>query len=114
MALYGGNRREHLPNPISIAGSTLTVVLNRIHIEPKENFAVFLKSLETEQRYLTAYAHAPIESILAQLNPSDAAAFKAAKRQLLKIGVLILLVQQRERQRLNCSLSRPKGMGTRY
>ncbi len=87
---------KFLPNPISIAGSTLTVVLNRIHIEPKENVAVFLKSLETEQRYLTAYAHAPIESILAQLNPSDAAAFKVAKRQLLNWGPHTLGAAARE------------------
>ncbi len=77
---------KHLPNPISIAGSTLTVVLNRSHIGPKEKVGLFLKSLESEQRLLTVYAHALIESILAQLNPSDAAAFKAAKRQLLNWG----------------------------
>ena len=77
---------RHLPNPIFIAGNTLTLVVNRIHIEPRERVNAFLKGLETEQRHLTAHAHAPIESIIAQLNPADAAAFKSSRRQLLNWG----------------------------
>ena len=77
---------RHLPKPILIAGNTLTLVVNRIHIEPREKVGVFLEGLETEQRHLTAHAHAPIDSILAQLNPADAAACKSARRQLLNWG----------------------------
>ena len=89
---------RHLPNPISIAGNTLTSVVNRIHIEPKEKVSAFLESLETEQRHLTAHAHAPIESILAQLNPADAAAYKSARRQLLNWGPHTLGSAAREAQ----------------
>lgn len=51
---------KHLPNPISIAGSTLAAVVNRIHIEPREKVSVFLQSLETEQRHLTVHWLRPL------------------------------------------------------
>ena len=89
---------RHLPNPISIAGSTLALVTNRIHIEPREKVGVFLEGLETEQRHLTAHAHAPIHSILAQLNPADSAACKSARRQLLNWGPHTLGLAAREAQ----------------
>lgn len=37
---------RHLPNPILIAGNTLTLVVNRIHIEPREKVGVFLEGLD--------------------------------------------------------------------
>ena len=77
---------RHLPNPISIAGSTLATVVNRIHIEPRDKVRNFLQDLETEQRLLTAHAHAPREAIRAQLNPADATAYDSARRQLLNWG----------------------------
>lgn len=89
---------KYLPNPISIAGSTLAAVVNRIHIEPREKVSVFFQSLETEQRDLTVHAHAPIESIIAQLNPADAAAFESARRQLLNWSPHTLGVVARDAQ----------------
>ena len=73
----------HLPNPITIAGNTLATVLNRIQVLPEETVISFLGRLESEQQLLTTHAHAPYGSIIAQLNPGDAAAFTEGRRQLL-------------------------------
>ena len=73
----------HLPNPITIAGNTLATVLNRIQVLSEETVISFLSRLESEQQLLTTHAHAPTGSILSQLNPGDAAAFTAGRRQLL-------------------------------
>lgn len=53
---------------------------------------------EAEQRLLTAHAHAPVDSIFAQLNCGDAAAFILAKRQLLNWGPNNLGMAAREAQ----------------
>ena len=89
---------RHLPNPISIAGNTLTLAVNRIHINPRATVGAFLEDLETEQRHLTAHAHAPTESIAAQLNPADAAAYRSSRRQLLNWGPHTLGAAAREAQ----------------
>ena len=72
-----------LPNPVTIAGNTLSLVMNRIHVHGNERVGVYLTRLKEEQRSLTKHAHAPTAAISAQLNPSDAAAFYAGRRQLL-------------------------------
>ncbi len=74
---------KHLPNPVTIAGSTLASVLNRIQVQSQEALGSFLTRLEAEQQLLTAYAHAPTASITSQLNPGDVSAFMAGMRQLL-------------------------------
>ena len=74
---------KHLPNPITIAGNTLSSVLNRIQVPPEETVGSFLTRLEAEQQLLTIHAHAPQGSITSQLNPDDAAVYWAGKRQLL-------------------------------
>lgn len=74
---------EYLPPPITIAGSTLAIVMNRIGVYGYETAGEFLKRLEEEQQALTAHAHAPTASIAAQLNAADAAIFMAGRRQVL-------------------------------
>lgn len=74
---------QYLPEPITIAGNTLALVMNRIGVHGYETTGDFLKRLEEEQQGLTAHAHAPTASIAAQLNAADAAVFKAGGRQLL-------------------------------
>ena len=74
---------QYLPEPITIAGSTLALVMNRIGVHGYETTGDFLKRLEEEQKALTAHAHAPTASIAAQLNAADAAVFKAGGRQVL-------------------------------
>ena len=72
-----------LPNPVSIAGNTLGLVINRVQVIGKENVGVFLSRLEEEQHSLTKHAHAPLAAISSQLSPGDAAAVHASRRQLL-------------------------------
>ncbi|CAD6575990.1 MAG: hypothetical protein ASARMPREDX12_007669 [Alectoria sarmentosa] len=74
---------QHLPNPVTIAGNTLAVVLDRMEIHPEETVGSYLVYLEEEQQLLMVHAHAWISSITMQLNPDDAAAFLAGRRQLL-------------------------------
>ena len=74
---------NHLPNPVTIAGSTLGLVVNRIQIHPTATVGSLLTHLEEEQHHLTAHAHAPLTAITAQLNPADAAACTGARRQML-------------------------------
>lgn len=78
-----GALAEYLPPPITIAGSTLAVVMNRIGVYGYETTSDFLKRLEAEQQDLTTHTHAPFASIAAQLNAADAAMFKAGNRQVL-------------------------------
>lgn len=73
----------HLPNPVTVAGNTLSTVVNRVQIHPLETVGSFLARLEAEQHLLTTHAHAPTAAITSQLNPGDAAAFLAGRRQLL-------------------------------
>ena len=77
------NVAKNLPNPISIAGNTLSVVMNRIHIHANETTGSLLTHLEDEQHLLTAYAHVPNSLITSQLNPHDAAAYLYGGRQVL-------------------------------
>ncbi|KAL8915360.1 MAG: hypothetical protein Q9171_000230 [Xanthocarpia ochracea] len=74
---------EHLPNPVTIAGNTLSIVMNRIRIDANATVGNFLAHLEEEQELLTRHAHAPMAAISAQLNRRDAAAFYAGRRQML-------------------------------
>ena len=75
---------SYLPNPITITGNKLNLVLNRIAIPSScTTTGEFLQTLEDEQHLLTTHAHAPVSSIMAQLSPADAAAFVAGRRQLL-------------------------------
>ena len=89
---------RYLPNPIAIAGNTLNVVVNRIHIEPSQRVGAFLEGLETEQRQLTAHTHAPADRIRTELGSADAAAFYSAKRQVLNWGPHLLGAVAREAQ----------------
>ena len=74
---------RYLPNPVTIAGSTLSMVTNRIQINGSEEVGSFLLRLEEEQRLLTKHCHAPISQITTQLTPEDVATFQAARRQIL-------------------------------
>ena len=73
---------KFLPNPMTIAGSTLGIIINRIHVHPNETTGTLLRRLEDEQKLLTRYEHAPITAVAAQLNPDDAAALQASRKQL--------------------------------
>ena len=73
---------KFLPNPVTIAGNTLGIVINRIHVHPNETTGTLLRRLEDEQKLLTRHEHAPITAIAAQLNPDDAAALQASRKQL--------------------------------
>ncbi|KAL8670016.1 MAG: hypothetical protein Q9168_005417 [Polycauliona sp. 1 TL-2023] len=73
----------YLPNPVTIAGSTINVVFNRIHIVPGATVADFLSALETEQKELTKHAHAPVASIAAGLCAADASALAVAGKRML-------------------------------
>lgn len=73
---------KFLPNPVTIAGNTLGIVINRIHVNPNETTGTLLRHLEGEQKLLTRYEHAPITAIAAQLNPGDAATLQASRKQL--------------------------------
>ena len=86
----------YLPNPITIAGNTLALVMNRIRIDPTATVGSLLLHLEEEQRLLTRYAHAPGSSIVAQLSPADAETFNAARRQLLNWNPVMGDVAARE------------------
>ncbi|KAL8882948.1 MAG: hypothetical protein Q9198_000124 [Flavoplaca austrocitrina] len=72
-----------LPNPVTIAGNTLALILNRIHVNTDAQVGRLLTHLEEEQRLLTKHAHAPIAAISAQLNTADAVSLHAGQRQLL-------------------------------
>ncbi|KAL9627238.1 MAG: hypothetical protein Q9204_006713, partial [Flavoplaca sp. TL-2023a] len=72
----------HLPNPVTLAGSTLAVVFNRIHVSPDDTVGAFLSHLEQEQMDLTKHAHAPVSAVLAGLGARDAAALMAGRRHL--------------------------------
>ena len=74
---------KHLPNPVTIAGYTLSSVLNRIQVSLEETVGSFLTRLEAEQQLLTIHAHAPKGPIASQLEPDDAAVHWAGHRQLL-------------------------------
>ena len=74
---------QYLPNPITIAGNTLGLVMNRIGVYGYETTGDLLKRLEEEQRALTTHAHVPNASIAAQLNAADSTLFQAGRRQLL-------------------------------
>ena len=54
-----------------------------MEIHPEETVGSYLVYLEEEQQLLMVHAHAWISSITMQLNPDDAAAFLAGRRQLL-------------------------------
>ncbi|KAL8676904.1 MAG: hypothetical protein Q9186_006616 [Xanthomendoza sp. 1 TL-2023] len=74
---------KFLPNPITIAGATIDIVINRISVDPNTSVGSLLTHLEEEQYDLTKHAHAPTAAIAAQLGPADAATFSGARRQLL-------------------------------
>ena len=74
---------QYLPNPISIAGNTLALVVNRIHVDANATVGNLLTSLEEEQHLLSKHAHASIPAISPQLNAVDVATLHAARRQLL-------------------------------
>lgn len=74
---------NYLPNPLTIAGNTLGMVMNRINVDAEASVGELLVHLEQEQHLLTRHAHAPSAAISAQLSPVDAAAYHAGHRQLL-------------------------------
>ena len=73
---------KFLPNPVTIAGNTLGIVINRIHVHPNGTTGSLLRHVDDEQKLLTRYEHAPITAIAAQLNPGDAAALQSSRKQL--------------------------------
>lgn len=74
---------QHLPRSVRIAKDALAAVLNRIEIYPEETVGSGGSFLVCQQRLLTTHAHSPISSTTSQLNPDDAAAFLAGRKQLL-------------------------------
>lgn len=74
---------QYLPNPVTIAGNTLALVVNRIHVDPDATVGELLTSLEEEQHLLSKHAHASLLAITPQLNAIDVATLHAARRQLL-------------------------------
>ncbi|KAI4093479.1 MAG: hypothetical protein LQ344_002892 [Seirophora lacunosa] len=75
---------RYLPNPITIAGSTLALIMNRIHVDADASVGTLLTHLEEEQRLLSKHAHASLPAISAQLNnAADVAALIAGRKQVL-------------------------------
>ena len=74
---------RYLPNPFTIAGPTLTSVVNNITINAKESVGDLLSRLEHEQQALTKYSHTPMADVLSHLPSADRAVAKEATRQLL-------------------------------
>lgn len=58
-------------HPLDIAGPTLELVLNRIHIDRQERVSSFLRHVQEEQKQLTKYAHAPLYTIIARLEERE-------------------------------------------
>ena len=77
------NVAGYLPNPVTIGGNTLGLVINRVHIHRHSSVLSLLTHLEEEQALLTKQAHAPIADVAASLHPADALVFSGARRQLL-------------------------------
>ena len=80
------NVAKYLPNPVTIAGNTLGLVMNRIQIHSSTTVGSLLTHLEEEQHLLTKHAHAPLTAICAQLNAADVATFQTGRRQLLNFN----------------------------
>ncbi len=73
---------RYLPNPLTIAGPTFAVVVNKISIDPTETVGSLLTRLESEQQKLTQYSHTPTVDVLAQLDSDDRQTAIEATRQL--------------------------------
>ncbi|KAL8628707.1 hypothetical protein Q9189_005608 [Teloschistes chrysophthalmus] len=67
-----------LPSPVSIAGPTLTAVVNRFAIDPATTVLSFLRDAESEQALLTKYSHAPYSRIRKELEDNDRAVYNEA------------------------------------
>ncbi|KAL9011226.1 MAG: hypothetical protein Q9173_003910 [Seirophora scorigena] len=75
---------RYLPNPITIAGSTLALIMNRIHVDADAPVGRLLTHLEEEQRLLSKHTHTFFSAISAQLNnAADVAALHAGGKQVL-------------------------------
>ena len=86
----------YLPNPVTIGGNTLGLVINRIEIHRHSSVLSLLTHLEQEQELLTKQAHAPIADIAASLHPADALVFNDARRQLLNWNPTLSAVANQE------------------
>ena len=73
---------RYLPNPVTIAGLTFTVVINRIRVDAGESVGSLLARVESDQRSLTRYSHAPMLDVLGQLGKPDSETATEATRQL--------------------------------
>ncbi|KAL8828178.1 MAG: hypothetical protein Q9191_002742 [Dirinaria sp. TL-2023a] len=71
---------SHLPDSVSIAGPTFSLVVNRIKPSPTELMISFLQNLKRDQQLLTQHAQAPHSQLKESLDASDAAAFAEALR----------------------------------
>lgn len=78
-----GSVAKYLPNPITIGGMTMTMVMNRIRVDSQRELGELLRHIEDEQKLLTKHCQAPVPSILEQLPPEDRSTFQAARQHLL-------------------------------
>ena len=69
-----------LPNPLNIAGPTMTGTVNITKVDAQEKVIQFLKRIEAEHQEMTRYQHRPMAAI-AQLSDHDRAAWMGAMRQ---------------------------------
>ncbi|KAL9582195.1 MAG: hypothetical protein Q9212_003430 [Teloschistes hypoglaucus] len=71
---------RRLPSPVTIAGPTLTSVVNRFAIDDPAAATVlsFLRDAESEQALLTKHSHAPLSQIRKALSDADRAVYDEA------------------------------------
>ena len=62
---------DRLPNPMSIAGPTLTSTINSFALDPLESVGAFLRRVQAGQVEQSARAHAPFLVVKQQLGERD-------------------------------------------
>ena len=62
---------DRLPNPMSIAGPTLTSTINSFALDPLETVGAFLRRVQVDQVEQSARAHAPFLAVKQQLGERD-------------------------------------------
>lgn len=62
---------DRLPNPIGIAGPTLTSTINIVALDPSEAIDTFLRRVQRDQVEQSAHAHAPSLAVKQQLGERD-------------------------------------------
>lgn len=72
---------DRLPNPMSIAGPTLTSTINNFALDPLEPIGAFLQRVQVDQVEQSAHAHAPFLAVKQQLGERDGSIVDALCRR---------------------------------